>query len=130
MDTGILGVCLDLWNTIATTRQDPHPLAILAEAFGLEGRAGWRRVLEEAMMTRPLSGITEGLAAIERATGRAPGEERASFFRKAVVGDWRNHLSDHAAEETMRRAEEILAREFEPGRGASAHAPPVTANAA
>jgi FMN phosphatase YigB (HAD superfamily) len=72
MDKGIQGICLDLWNTIATTRHDPHPLAVLAEAFGLDERAGWRRILEEAMMTRPLSGITEGLDAIQRVTGRSP----------------------------------------------------------
>jgi FMN phosphatase YigB (HAD superfamily) len=68
----IRGVCLDLWNTIATTRYDPHPLAALAEAYGLGCDPSWRRVLEEAMMTRPLSGITEGLDAIERAVGRSP----------------------------------------------------------
>jgi FMN phosphatase YigB (HAD superfamily) len=85
MDTPIRGLCLDLWNTIATTRHDPHPLPALAEAFGLDGQPGWRRVLEEAMMTRPLPGITEGLDAIERAVGRAPG---GRWSRRELVLLW------------------------------------------
>ena len=112
MDTGIQGVCLDLWNTIATTRHDPHPLAVLAEAFGLEGRAGWRRVLEEAMMTRPLTGITEGLAAIELATGRAPA---GRWSRRELVLLWGAACNRNELFEDVRPAISRLRRRYRVG---------------
>ena len=64
------GIIFDLWNTLAFTDHDPHPLSAIASAFGLAGEADWRKVLERAMMTRRLSGIGEGLDAITAATGR------------------------------------------------------------
>jgi hypothetical protein len=45
----------------------------------------------------------------ERQAGRRPGEEnRASFLRKGVVGDWRNHFSREAKETFDRYAGEEL----------------------
>jgi putative hydrolase of the HAD superfamily len=66
----VRGVIFDLWNTLAFTDHEPHPLNAIASAFGLAGEAGWGKVLERAMMTRRLSGIGEGLDAITAATGR------------------------------------------------------------
>ena len=46
---------------------------------------------------------------MERQTGRSPGEEnRASFIRKGVVGDWRNHFSREARELFAHRAGDVL----------------------
>ena len=43
--------------------------------------------------------------------GRALGEEnRASFFRKGVIGDWRNHVSPHAEREFEGKAGDWLRR--------------------
>ncbi|HKY33952.1 MAG TPA: HAD family hydrolase [Candidatus Polarisedimenticolia bacterium] len=79
------GVCFDLWNTLASTVHEPHPIRALASAFGLEGRPGWRRTLEETIMTRRLPGITAALDELERATGRPPGN---GWTRRDLVLAW------------------------------------------
>lgn len=62
-------------------------------------------------------------ADFKRQTGRKAGDEQASFFRKGVIGDWTNHISEPVAEETVRVANEILSREFAPGSGRNALGP-------
>jgi hypothetical protein len=45
----------------------------------------------------------------ERITGRKPGEEeRNSFVRKGITGDWRNHFTREAAEIFDRWAGRLL----------------------
>lgn len=79
------GIIFDLWNTLAFTDHDPHPLSAIASAFGLAGEADWRKVLERAMMTRRLSGIGEGLDAITAATGR---RIAGSWSRRELIMLW------------------------------------------
>jgi len=79
------GVCFDLWNTLAFTGTTPGPMRTLAVAFGLEGRSDWRRVIERAMMTRPLPGIGAAIDAIARETGKDPG---AGFTRRDLILMW------------------------------------------
>jgi len=71
----------------------------------------------EACLTELLSGPidTEWLETcvdrfrFERVTGRRPGtEDRASFFRKGVAGDWRNHFTREAAEVFDRHTGNLL----------------------
>lgn len=81
----IEGICFDLWNTLAVTRHEPHPLDALAEAFGLLGESGWRRTLERAFMTHALPGISSALDAVEAATGRPPS---GRWTRRDLVLMW------------------------------------------
>ncbi|HWB19480.1 MAG TPA: sulfotransferase [Phycisphaerales bacterium] len=50
--------------------------------------------------------------------GRKPGEEADSFYRKGVVGDHANHLSEEFGQELLRMAEDVL----EPSLAANARA--------
>ena len=71
MSSRIRGIVFDLWNTLAYNDHLPNPILALGDAFELRHRPKWRKVLEEAMMRRELSGIEEGIAAIARLTGRS-----------------------------------------------------------
>ncbi|HEU5181322.1 MAG TPA: HAD family hydrolase [Candidatus Polarisedimenticolia bacterium] len=71
LDTArIRGIVFDLWNTLAFNDHHPNPLIALADAFHLRGRPGWSKILETAMMLRPLPGIESGIEALEQATGK------------------------------------------------------------
>lgn len=59
-------------------------MEMLADAFGLRQRAGWRKILEAAMMTRPFLGIREALGSLEEATG----VRLKPALRNAVVQHW------------------------------------------
>lgn len=63
------GILLDLWNTLVFTDHSPHPIAVLAETFGLAGPEGLA-LLERAIMTRPLTGISAALDELVKVTGR------------------------------------------------------------
>ncbi len=70
LDTArIRGIVFDLWNTLAFNEHHPNPLIALADAFHLRGRPGWTKILETAMMLRPLPGIEAGIEALEQAMG-------------------------------------------------------------
>ncbi|MGH9870161.1 MAG: HAD family hydrolase [Candidatus Polarisedimenticolia bacterium] len=86
------GVCFDLWNTLAATVHEPHPLDALADAFGLLGDPAWRRILEEAIMTRPLPGIGAALDELQRATGRAPS---GRWSRRDLILMWGAACNDN-----------------------------------
>ncbi len=57
---------------------------MLARAFGLEGSPGWRRILEETIMTRPLLGISQALAALEVRSGRVLTQDA----RRDLIAAW------------------------------------------
>ncbi len=82
---GVRGVCFDLWNTLAYTDHDPHPITALARAFGLEGAPGWRARLEAAFMTRRLPGVSAAIDALAAATGREPA---GGWSRRDLVLLW------------------------------------------
>ena len=75
------------------------------------GLTGEQLVPEEA------SAIAEEFS-FERQAGRSAGEEdRRSFLRKGVVGDWRNHFSPEAREVFDRYAgDELIVLGYEPDR--------------
>lgn len=81
----VRGICFDLWNTLAFTDFRPHPIEALASAFGLADEPGWRRIIERAMMTRRLTGITEAIESITTLTGRKIAERGA---RRDLVLLW------------------------------------------
>jgi len=60
-------------------------MAMLASAFGLDDAPGWRRTIERAIMTRPLSGIGEAIDAIARSTGSRLKDDRS---RHDLVLQW------------------------------------------
>ncbi len=66
----VRGIVFDLWNTLAFNDHHPNPLIALADAFRLRGRPGWTKILETAMMLRPLPAIEDGIEALEQATGK------------------------------------------------------------
>jgi len=103
----VRGILLDLWNTLAFTDAEPRPIEALADAFGLRDEPGWRRRIEEAMMTRRLSGISEGIDAIAQATGRslAGATTRRDLVRLWGEASNRNRLFPDArpALEALRR---------------------------
>jgi HAD superfamily hydrolase (TIGR01509 family) len=82
---GIRGICFDLWNTLAFTDHSPNPIRALAEAFGLDAAPGWRRTIEEAIMTRPLSGISEAIDVLAHETSRSIG---APMTRRDLTLMW------------------------------------------
>src|SRR5262245_25740511 len=85
-ETGALrGVVFDLWNTLAFTDYSPNPIAALAAAFGLDQTPGWRKVIENAIMTRRLSGIGEAIDAIASATGH---QIRGHWTRRDLILLW------------------------------------------
>jgi hypothetical protein len=77
----------------------------------VEGLTGERLSPEEA------SGIAEEFS-FERQAGRQPGEEnKSSFLRKGVVGDWRGHFSPEAREAFDRYAgDELIVLGYERDR--------------
>ena len=68
----IRGIYFDLWNTLAWTETSPNPIVALASAFGFHDEPGWREMIERAMMTRRMTGISEAIDAIAELTGRPP----------------------------------------------------------
>jgi HAD superfamily hydrolase (TIGR01549 family) len=69
-------IVFDLWNTLAYNDHRPNPIIALGRAFGLLGRPGWTKALENSLMLRPLSGIEEGIACLSRDLGlQLPAEE-------------------------------------------------------
>lgn len=65
----VRGVVFDLWNTLAFNDHRPNPIIAIGEAFGLTGRAGWTKAIEEGMMRERFPGIREGLDGLSRHTG-------------------------------------------------------------
>lgn len=83
--SSVKGIYFDLWNTLAYSGVTRNPIAVLAEAFGLQREPGWLRIIEEAMMTRRLSGIGEAIDALTRVTGRGP---TAPWSRRDLILAW------------------------------------------
>ena len=107
----VRGIVFDLWNTLAFNDHHPNPLIALAEAFHLRGRAGWTKVLETAMMLRPLSGIEAGIEAVERATGSSLDPASAG----ALAALWRAACRKTRFFPDARPALERLARRYRLG---------------
>jgi HAD superfamily hydrolase (TIGR01509 family) len=92
----VRGILFDLWNTLAWSRYEPNPMVLIAEALGISGRPGWRKILERGMMTRPFLGIREALASAEEASGRriAPAGAREGLIRRWNEAAAASHLYD------------------------------------
>jgi HAD superfamily hydrolase (TIGR01549 family) len=65
----VRGIVFDLWNTLAFNDHRPNPIIAIGEAYGLTGRRGWTKSIEEGMMRERLPGIRDALAALSRHTG-------------------------------------------------------------
>ena len=69
-----------------------------------------RRLTGERLSLEEATAIAEEFS-FERQAGRQPGEEnKRSFLRKGVVGDWRSHFSPEAREDFNRYAGDELIR--------------------
>ncbi len=107
----VRGIVFDLWNTLAYTDYQPHPLEVLAAAFDLVSDPGWRRVLENAIMTRRLLGIGDALDAIAKATGR---RFTGRWSRRDLILLWNEAATRNRLFSDVLPALEALSR---PGRG-------------
>ncbi len=94
-----------------------HPNAIMTvryEDLIAEPRLALRRSLDFLDVNASKSAIDFCLAGADfhALSGRKNGEEnQTSFFRKGVVGDWRNHLSRRSHIEILRRCGDLM-RQF------------------
>ncbi len=84
------------------------------EDLSTDPRSSLRRTLEFLHVTNSDAALDACLGGSDFHTlsGRKNGaEDPASFFRKGIVGDWRNHLSGRTHTEILRRCGELM-RQF------------------
>ncbi len=90
----------------------PHVAYLSYEQLRADCCGTLRRVVREVTAREPDPWFVETAVekfSMERQTGRRAGtEDRSSFVRKGVVGDWRNHFSREAAERFRDLAGDVL----------------------